>query len=120
MHTFTPDVIRLRLFPFSLVGKAKRWFYQDKEAVTTWAKCSTAFLAKFFPISKTNALRGRIASFQQNASKTIPEAWERLQEYILSCPHHGMENWMVLQNFYNGLTPMSKGHLDAMLTVDIP
>ena len=67
----------------------------------------------FFPISKTNALRGRIASFQQNASETIPEAWERLQEYILSCPHHGMENWMVLQNFYNGLTPMSKGHLDA-------
>jgi len=24
-----------------------------------------------------------------------------------------MENWMVLQNFYNGLTPMSKGHLYA-------
>jgi hypothetical protein len=43
----------------------------------------------------------------------IPEAWERLQEYIQACPHHGMENWLVLQNFYNGLTPMSKGHLDA-------
>jgi hypothetical protein len=24
-----------------------------------------------------------------------------------------MENWLVLQNFYNGLTPLSKGHLDA-------
>ena len=24
-----------------------------------------------------------------------------------------MENWLVLQNFYNGLTPMSRGHLDA-------
>jgi len=44
----------------------------------------------------------------------IPEAWERLQEYIQACPHHGMENWLVLQNFYNGLTPMSKGHLDAI------
>jgi hypothetical protein len=43
----------------------------------------------------------------------IPEAWERLQEYIQACPHHGMEKWLVLQNFYNGLTPMSKGHLDA-------
>jgi hypothetical protein len=43
----------------------------------------------------------------------IPEAWERLQEYIQACPHHGMENWLVLQNFYNGLTPMSKGHLDT-------
>jgi len=32
----TPDAIRLRLFPFSLVGKAKQWFYKDKEAVDTW------------------------------------------------------------------------------------
>ena len=78
----TPDVIRLRLFPFSLVGKAKRWFYQDKEAVNSWAKCSTTFLAKFFPISKTNALRGKISNFQQDASESIPDAWERLQEYI--------------------------------------
>ena len=29
------DVIRLRLFPFSLVGKAKQWFYKDKEAVSS-------------------------------------------------------------------------------------
>ena len=92
----TPDVIRLRLFPFSLVGKAKRWFYQDKEAVNSWAKCSTAFLAKFFPISKTNALRGKISNFQQENTESIPDARERLQEYIQSYPHHGMENWMVL------------------------
>ena len=49
-----PDVIRLRLFPFSLAGKAKQWFYKDKEAVSTW---------KFFPMGKTNALRGRISNF---------------------------------------------------------
>ena len=72
-----------------------------------------AFLAKFFPMGKTNALRGRIANFQQTQLEPIPEAWERLQEYIQACPHHEMENWLVLQNFYNGLTPMSKGHLDA-------
>jgi hypothetical protein len=95
------------------VGKAKQWFYKDPQAVDTWAKCSIAFLAKFFPMGKTNALRGRISNFQQNNTETIPEAWERLQDYILACPHHGMENWLVLQNFYNGLTPMSRGHLDA-------
>ena len=32
----TADAIRLRLFPFSLLGKAKQWFYQNKEAVSTW------------------------------------------------------------------------------------
>jgi len=28
--------------------------------------------------------------------ESIPEAWERLKEYILACPHHGMENWLML------------------------
>ena len=56
----TPESIRLCLFPFSLSGKAKQWFYKDKEAISTWSKCSTTFLAKFFPMGKTIALRGRI------------------------------------------------------------
>ena len=45
--------------------------------------------------------------------ESIPEAWERLQEYILACPHHGMDEWLVLQSFYNGLTITSRAHLDA-------
>jgi hypothetical protein len=47
-----PASIRLRLFPFSLMGKAKQWFYKEKEAINTWDKCSTVFLAKFFPWEK--------------------------------------------------------------------
>jgi hypothetical protein len=58
------DVVLLRLFPFSLTGKAKRWFYSSKEEVNTWEKCSKTFLAKFFPIGKTNALREKITNFQ--------------------------------------------------------
>jgi len=45
--------------------------------------------------------------------ESIPEAWERLQDYIRASPHHGMEDWLRLQNFYEGLMPMSKGHIDA-------
>ena len=41
----------------------EQWFYQNKEAVDTWEKCSAAFLAKFFPMSRTNALRGKISNF---------------------------------------------------------
>ena len=107
------DAIRLRLFPLSLLGKAKQWFYANRASIDTWNKCSTAFLAKFFPMGKTNALRGRIASFQQATNESMPEAWERLQEYILACPHHGMEEWLILQHFYNGLTPTTRGHMDA-------
>ena len=78
MKDVTPAIIRLHLFPSSLVGKVKQWFYKDKEVVKMWDKCSTPFHAKFFPMGKTNALRGRISNFQQSSVETIPEAWERL------------------------------------------
>ena len=45
--------------------------------------------------------------------ESIPEAWERLQEYILACPHHGTDEWLVLQSFYNGLTTTSRANIDA-------
>jgi hypothetical protein len=61
----TMENIHLRLFPFSLVEKAKMWFYTNKDAFTTWDACSNAFLAKYFLVGKTNALRNRISSFQQ-------------------------------------------------------
>ena len=79
----------------------------------TWDKCAKAFISKFFPTGKTNALRGRISNFQQALNESILETWERLQEYILACPHHGMDNWLILQNFYNGLTQSSRDHEDA-------
>ena len=58
------DIILLHLIPFSLVRRVKQWFYANKEDINTWAKCSKAFLAKFFPIGKTNALIGKITNFQ--------------------------------------------------------
>jgi len=61
-------------------------------------------LSKILPYGKTNALRGRISNFQQQRDETIPEAWERFQEYISECPHHGMEDWLLIQSFYHGLT----------------
>jgi len=74
----TPASIRLRLFPFSLARKAKQWFYKEKEDVSMWDKSFAMFLMKFFPMGKTNALRGKISNFQQTSLESIPEAWERL------------------------------------------
>ena len=58
------DIILLCLFPLSVVGRAKQWFDTNKDHINTWAKCSKAFLEKFFPLDKTNALRGKISDFQ--------------------------------------------------------
>ena len=55
----------------------------------------------------------RILSFKKASNETIPEAWERLQEYVLACPHHEMNNWLILQSFYNGLNQIACDHVDA-------
>jgi len=80
------DVVLLRLFPYSLEGRAKHWFYESKNQFKTWRECSKAFLEKFFPIGRTNILRGKISEFHQQKGEPIPEAWERFQGYISDCP----------------------------------
>ena len=86
----TMDNIRLRLFPLSLLGKAKTWFYTFKKEFDTWDACSNAFLVKYFPVDKTNALWNMISSFQQLQDEKVSKAWERLQEYTAACSHHGI------------------------------
>jgi len=95
------------------LGKAKQWFYTNKEQNTMWALCSTNFLAKFFPTGKTNALRGKISRFQQQHNETVLEAWERFQDYILECRHHCMENWLFMQTFYHRLSNNIRETMDA-------
>jgi hypothetical protein len=43
----TQDAVHLRLFPFSLLGKAKQLFYSNKEAVLTWENTIMHFLPCF-------------------------------------------------------------------------
>ena len=72
------DNIRLQLFLFSFLGKAKTWFYNFKEGFDTRDARSNAFLVKYFPVGKTNALQNMISSFEQLQDETVLEAWECL------------------------------------------
>ena len=64
-------------------------------------------------MGKTNALRNRITGIQQLPDETIPEVWERLQEYIQECPHHSIEEWLITQNFFHGLNQQAQDHIDV-------
>jgi hypothetical protein len=55
------------------------------------------------------SLRNKISSFE-----SIAEAWERFQEYITACPHHGMQNWILIQTFYHGLKRSPLELIDAV------
>jgi len=99
------DAIRLCLFAFSLRDTTKAWLHSlPPGSISTWEELTKAFLAKFFPPSKTVSLRNQITSFTQREDETLYEAWERFKDLLRLCPHHGLQKWMVVQTFYNGVT----------------
>jgi hypothetical protein len=44
--------------------------------------------------------------------ETIAEAWERMQDYISAYPHHGTEEWFIIQSFCPRLICLAQEHID--------
>jgi len=72
-----------------------------------------AFLARFFPPSKTTKLRDQITRFNQKDGESLYDAWERFKGMLRLCPHHGLEKWLIVHTFYNGLSFTTKMNVDA-------
>jgi hypothetical protein len=78
MDGVTQDQMRVRLFPFSLLGKALQWFRsQPAETMQNWNALMKAFMKEYYSPGKTQSLRNKIATFAQYSTKTISEAFER-------------------------------------------
>jgi hypothetical protein len=55
------DIIKLKLFPFSLRGKAKDCLLSlTKNSIDSWAKCKDAFIGRYYPPAKIISLRSNI------------------------------------------------------------
>ena len=114
IRDYDPDALKLRLFPFSLRGKAKEWLLAlPRGSITSWADCCSKFLSKFCPPAKIMQLRSQITGFKQEEREPLALAWDRMKEAIRNYPNHGMEEWLILHMFYNGLNHMSKTMLDT-------
>ncbi|XP_062099705.1 uncharacterized protein LOC133805537 [Humulus lupulus] len=114
MNGVSDDAIRLHLFPFSLRERAKSWLNSlEANTITTWDALAQKFLAKFFPPAKAAKLRGEINKFSQFEGESLYDAWERFKDLIRKCPHHGIEKWMLVHNFYNGLCGTTRTIIDA-------
>ncbi|CAM9000193.1 unnamed protein product [Rhodiola kirilowii] len=108
------DAKLLRLFPFSLTGKAKDWLRsQTPDSFTTWEELAVAFLNKYFPPSKTAYYRNQITNFSQLDGENLYEAWERYKEYQRLCPHHNLDDLQVFHTFYHGVDSNSRLALDT-------
>jgi len=109
-----PEAIRLRLFPFSLRDRASAWLDSlPSNSITTWNELKKAFLARYFPPRKTAQMRNLITCFRQKDGESLFEAWERYKDLLRACLHHGLEKWLIIHTFYNGLLYNTKMTIDA-------
>jgi hypothetical protein len=77
------DIIKLKLFHFSLRGKAKDWLlFFTKNSIDSWAKCKDAFIGTYYPPAKIISLRSNIMKFTQFDNEHVAQAWERMKSVI--------------------------------------
>ena len=72
------------------------------------------FLKKFFSAHKSNNLKRKIYTFAAHVNERFYQCWERYLETISACPHHGFDTWMLVNHFYNRVSPAMKQLLETM------
>src|SRR3954469_14803685 len=110
------DIVKLKLFPFSLRGRAKECLQSlPKNTIDSWDKCKDAFIWKYYPPAKIIQLRSNIMNFRQLDNEHVAQAWERMKSLVNNFPTHGLTTWMVIQTFYAGLNFTSRNLLDSAM-----
>ncbi|RVW24469.1 Transposon Ty3-G Gag-Pol polyprotein [Vitis vinifera] len=109
------DLMRLKLFPFTLKDKAKIWLNSLRpRSIRSWTDLQAEFLKKFFPTHRTNGLKRQISNFSAKENEKFYECWERYMEAINACPHHGFDTWLLVSYFYDGMSSSMKQLLETM------
>nr|GFC00787.1 hypothetical protein [Tanacetum cinerariifolium] len=70
-------------------------------SILTWDDLVSKFINQFFPPSKTKNLRNEITRFQQRFDELFYEGWDRFNDLLRACPHHGFSELHQLDTFYN-------------------
>ena len=108
------DLLKLKAFPLTLKDKAKFWLNSLRpRTIRNWAELQAEFLKKFFS-AQTNNLKRKINTFAAHESERFYQCWERYMETIGACPHHGFDTWMLVNHFYDGMSPSMKQLLETM------
>ncbi|RDX72560.1 hypothetical protein CR513_47946, partial [Mucuna pruriens] len=90
------DYIKMKVFPFSLDRAAKDWLYLQPVMFNTWGDIKRMFLKKFFSVSRIAAIRKEICEIHQHSRETLHEYWERFNKLYTTCPHHQINEQLLL------------------------
>ncbi|OMO59181.1 Retrotransposon gag protein [Corchorus capsularis] len=108
------DQFMLRTFLFSLMDRAKDWFYLlPTGSITSWTSLKKLFLEKYFPAHKASSIRKEICGIKQRHGETMHEYWERFKTLCASCPNHQINEQLLIQYFYEGLLPFDRSSIDS-------
>ncbi|KAK9033768.1 hypothetical protein V6N11_049952 [Hibiscus sabdariffa] len=114
IHGVSNDVLKMKLFPYSLRDKAKTWLNNlQPGSLQSWTQLCRSFLAKFSYTNMTDHLRNQITSFRQEDDEAMHEAWERYRDLFRCCPMHGLAEWTQVSIFYNSVNTPTRMMLDA-------
>ena len=109
------ELLKLKAFPLTLKDKAKIWLnYLRLRTIRNWTEMQAKFLKKFFSMHKTNSLKRQIYTFTANDNEKFYKCGERYMETISACPYHGFDTWMLVNHFYDGMSPAMKQLLKTM------
>ena len=81
--------------------------------MNSWAQMCNLFLAKYYPVRRTAKVRAQITGFKQGYDESLSDAWDRFNHLLQSCPHRNLNDWMLVDSFYNALAPQSRALVDT-------
>ena len=109
------ELLKLKAFPLTLKDKAKIWLNSLRpRTIRNWVELQAKFFKKFFSAQRTNNLNWKIYTFVDHGNEKFYQFWERYMETISACPHHGFDTWMLVNHFYDGMSPAMKQLLETM------
>ena len=73
-------------------------------------------MKKFFLTHKTKNLKRQISHFSGNEMKNSMHAGRDIS--LNSCPHHGSDTWLLVNYFYDGISPTMRKLLETMYEGD--
>ena len=109
------EFLKLKAFPLTQKDKAMIWLNSLRpRTIRNWVELQAEFLKKFFNAHRTNNLKRQIYSFTAHDNEKFYQCWERYMETISACPHHCFDTWMLVNHFYDGISPAMKQLLETM------
>jgi hypothetical protein len=88
------DIIKLKLFPFFLRGRAKNLLLSlPRNSIDSWVKCKDSFIGKYYSPAKIISLRNDIMKFKHFDDEHVAQAWERMKSLIKNCPTDYLDDY---------------------------